>query len=215
MLTDEQIRKFCGDDEDRSELCNPFNIDEFTYATDGRFAIRIDRRNEYDSFEGPQSVKKLIAHDAIIPEDKWMLIPDVEKLIKWEQCDTCAGTGKIYTCPDCHGDGNVHFTSDSGYDYDPECKNCDGNGVVAGDNKKYPSRECRACLGTGKTVPPRQGIGLGKKYINPMLLKMIAELPNPLIAPDANPELSKAIPFKFDGGIGILMPMRKPVTYGL
>lgn len=50
-------------------------------------------------------------------------------------------------------------------------------------------------------------VKIGSKSVNPKYLKRIQELPNALVAPDATPK-EQAIPFKFDGGQGLLMPMR-------
>lgn len=78
---------------------------------------------------------------------------------------------------------------------------CRGTGKING------TEQCDICLGTGK-IKKYKIIELGNKLVNSELLLKLYDLPNCKIAPDAV-EYLKPIPFKFDNGIGIIMPCRK------
>lgn len=79
-----------------------------------------------------------------------------------------------------------------------DCMECFGDEC----DKQY----CRLCEGTGqseKYVP----VLLGNKKINSVYLRKIVDLPGLLLAPNMTPRTG-VMPFRFDGGRGLLMPMR-------
>ena len=51
-------------------------------------------------------------------------------------------------------------------------------------------------------------VTIGSKSISSLYLQLLQELPGILVAPDATPK-KNAIPFKFDGGCGLLMPLNQ------
>lgn len=112
MITKELLQKFCGT---RCILTQPSSQGEFTVATNGRFAIWIDRMAdvpEVDRFPNiftPNGVASQWQESGMwepMPQ-----LPPVEALTK--KCDTCHGSGS-HDCSKCE---NSH-----------ECGTCGGAG---------------------------------------------------------------------------------------
>ena len=89
-----------------------------------------------------------------------------------------------------------------------DCVDCDGTGK---SNQKcsYCHRygKCSKCEGTGKVkedIPPRY-LQIGDQFFDEKYLYLIQKLPNIQISP-ASGEIAARI--KFDGGEGLLMPVR-------
>lgn len=80
------------------------------------------------------------------------------------------------------------------------CEYCNGTGKIQG---RDDSGACRACMGFGEHPYRYTKAGPGA-YIANRYLRLISELPNPQIATDW---LSVCY-FTFDGGDGVVMPMR-------
>lgn len=91
-----------------------------------------------------------------------------------------------------------------------QCFCCGGSGKVLDDDddgeESATSYVCTVCGGSGKTdmVPVVFGnIGVSHHY-----LKMLQDLPNLKIDLTGGPK--DMIPFTFDGGVGLVMPMKLP-----
>ncbi|MCK9361657.1 hypothetical protein M0Q28_05570 [Patescibacteria group bacterium] len=90
---------------------------------------------------------------------------------------------KTVDCSECDGDGEVRHE---------ECPDCDGH-------------PCPDCDGTGK-VTPMQPVAVGNSHYQLAYLLILKALPNCKIGPNVNPMYQA--PFTFDGGDGLLMPMK-------
>lgn len=66
--------------------------------------------------------------------------------------------------------------------------------------------ECPNCDGSGRNYF-NVFVPFGNQLINPKYIRMISTLPNVVMA---NHPSDGPLSFKFDGGTGLLMPMRKP-----
>lgn len=76
-----------------------------------------------------------------------------------------------------------------------ECEACGHNG------------ECDYCDGTGFSVP-RTSIRIGNANLNRFYIEKLCRLPGVMLhVPPGRQELD-AVPFRFEHGIGVLMPMR-------
>lgn len=196
MIDDKTLRTFCERDG-RKELESPFNIGDHTYATNGHFAVRVAIRPEYKTAE--IKIQHMFPH-ANIPADKYIDLPAVVSPEEQIICTDCKGSGEDIECTDCDGTGEVSWMSPGGYNYEEDCQMCRSRGVIKGP--------CEKCGATGKTAKDKQ-IDVGSKLLSGRMLAIIAgTLKNVKIAPDAVPDLSP-VPFIFDGGEGIIMPLRK------
>jgi hypothetical protein len=117
------LQSFCSDDDVRVTLRRPFSYGKFTYATNGVFAVRIDRLDEVPEIQKPAMAEQL---DKIMsPADGASFKPidislpgDIENTSE-EECGDCDGRGKEHECPDC----------------ECECTSCDGSGRVSKADK--------------------------------------------------------------------------------
>jgi DnaJ-class molecular chaperone len=195
MIEDKTIRMFCSLDESRPTLNNPFNVGDFTYAINGHFGIRIARRHEYDQNTIIKNIECLYSVD--VNESLWIDLPGISEISEEVNCSFCMGEGNIVECPECEGIGEVSWTSDFGNEYDATCLSCHGSKKINGT--------CQECKGTGKKSIDIN-IEICSKLFNSRLLKIMHELPAVKFAPGAV-EKYKPVPFKFDGGIGVIMQM--------
>ena len=123
--------------------------------------------------------------------------PPPYRLEDAEQCSTCRGTGTVSECPECDGDGEIEFDTEF-HTYYVTCKSCDGDGVFAG-----PGRPCPVCKGAGRKLftPVKWQRG----FISMKHLDRIKVLPGLKLSLHGDP--LEIIRFRFDGGVGLLMPM--------
>jgi len=204
MITREQLQSFCEPKgTNRVALSNPFNCDGYTFSTDGHVCIRVELDDSIISHpDAPKTMQKIFV--TCDDDSKYIDIPEIEGVSLFVNCSTCEGTGKISICPECEGSGEVHFENDYS-DYDCDCDSCNGTGKYK--NGRVTNEECEDCNGTGK-ITKDIGIDIGTRYVTARLLGLVKGLPSVKIAPEATDGF-KPIPFKFDGGCGILMPRRR------
>ncbi len=85
-----------------------------------------------------------------------------------------------------------------------DCEECEGGEKTPHDCPDC-SCECESC-DNGK-VFDKSDVQVGSKKVQAKYLTLLQSLPGILVAPDATPAW-ECIPFKFDGGEGLLMPLR-------
>lgn len=142
---------FCSQDESRPNLLKPMSKGGFTFASDGRIAIRVERIESSEQSKHQQTVdalESLFASESFKVEVGW--IPVIEPTYTRRCCAEC---------------GSLLVASIDAVEV--------GNKLI------------------------------GSYYINKMML-----LPNCQINPTDNDRFSP-MPFRFDGGIGLIMPIRK------
>lgn len=200
------LKKFCRKNYCSETLSEPFSEGDYTYAADGSILIRVDKITEIIKSYPTIKPEKILEENKINRNEIWIDPPKFEIIEK--NCTECDGTGKVIVCKECDGKGSLEFSSNYN-DYEVECQSCFGKDI---ENEK-----CGDCDGTSKY----------KEYSNPkiekdividgslesieimlngMYLEMIQDLPNIKIALQDSPV--KPIKLKFDGGIGLLMPMK-------
>lgn len=114
MITLETLKTFCGEDETRAVLMEPFTIGEFTYATCGRMAVRVPAVLGLPVPDYPlpvESVEKAMRGYSD-RETGWQPAPTE---IPHTDCGKCYGTKQC----ECHCCDNVH-----------PCGYCDGAGEI-------------------------------------------------------------------------------------
>ena len=225
----------------RDNLAKPFTIDEHTYSTDGRILVRLPGRLAEPPCPEAANVAKIAVEEmgkalfSLTAQDKNILLP--KYAAPTVPCEPCAGTGlvKVVQCPSCQGQGEVELDGPYGIEYGAQCVVCEGTEVISKNDltdwlsdktalvrdyeaaEKVHDEKCNRCQGTGKYGIEKR-ITLGDKdFRQDLLAKLTGALENvklyPYLAPGDDPTTGWAKPayFIFDGGDGILMPMRKEV----
>lgn len=213
MIPNELIEKFCNPYEKfRKILRSPFVYEGQTYATNAHIAIRVEFDSAHANYPQPHLVvdgekvaKGLFNFFRAKPAPDLKPIPEWNRDANIAKCESCNGTGKVVDCPECDGQGEVDLET-SYHDYTCECKTCHGDGVMSSNLRpSSEERQCFACYGFGidgfKKPIVLNGIGISAAY-----LRLIESLPNPLIDLTGGP--MDQVHFAFDGGRGIVMPMR-------
>jgi hypothetical protein len=198
MMDKETLCKFA--DPTNPKICGPFSFGEYSYATNGHILVRVARMDDVPEWEAINggAAKMFAGLDVAALGPLLVDIPDFEQLAP-DRCYTCKGSGKVSECPECGGEGEVTVGNDFNY-YECECLTCNGNGHVSGGDSV-----CQSCYGSGtkqvvKRVPMGEA-GFSTKYLN----MMRDLLPGARIAPT---KAEGANYFMFNGGDGLIMPMR-------
>ena len=169
------LKPFCGDNDIRYYLNEPFSEGEFTYATNGHILIRVPRRDDAKEVEADSMKNRLPKMFADNPFLLPVEIPDIPPMVEGD-CDCCNGEGT----------------------HDYKCGNA-------------PPYACGECNGTGKQMTELGDtqwpeIEVGNAAFAPKYLRLIKTLPGIQFSPNTR---DHSAAFKFDGGDGLLMPMRK------
>jgi len=128
VITLDQIKSFCSTDPIRFKLAEPFNLEEWTYATDGRIIVRIKRGLETLQTAKEANINPLSAYNGVFTD--WFKLPAFEvepepvpPEPKRTICNECDGTGDCDCyCPKCDG----------------ECEECGGEGEITDLGPKPP-----------------------------------------------------------------------------
>lgn len=160
--TDLQV--FCGTNEDRVELMQPWSRGEWSYATDGRVMVRVPRRGEVlDIAFAPMNAAALFT-ESFPRETSWEVLPELPE-ITMKDCLWCDG-----------------LKSEEG----PGCDECGGEG-------KMPNlTPCR----------------FGERDLNLIYLHKLARLGRVELAVEFGLH-DTPLAFRWEGGQGLLMPMRR------
>ena len=198
IITLETLARFCSEDE-RLSYSTPFSSDKFTYATDARIIIRVDRVETVPSDDRVGSYNEAI-EKAFAAAAAWIAVPgelEIPPAPEEKPCQECGGNFPP-ECQECGGSGVVEwvYTGLDGktYYYDAECPVCFGTGG-----------SCSRCGGTGKEELPFETMQVGNCTLNPKYLRLIALLPDAEISPNG-PDQPAAI--SFFRGVGAVMPLR-------
>lgn len=198
-LAESLLRSFCAGAHDwRVYLHEPITRHGFTYATDGHVLVRVpaDGREQTANFPPIDLDKPLRPHCKVFAP---LVLPPRPEL---PPCDGCAGTGEVAACRHCEGEGVSEC--DMGHEHD--CDRCEGRGTVAG-----AGLECQHCRGAKvRKVARTQAdvdaveVTIGTARFDWFLLERVMALPGIEFGiPDGDGE---PCPFRFDGGIGSVMP---------
>ena len=202
-MNKQDLLPFCSTDPCRYSLSIPWNIEGFTYASDGKALIRVPAIAECE--RGIHDPYSPVIHPGTIPDADSPAWQDITLPDGWQDtppviidCKACDGTGKIRDCPECGGAGETTRCECGNV---KTCRECDGEGTLVGEGKP-----CEGCNGDGKTegetlIPFSPGFSL--RLHN---LKRIATLPEWRLRhhPD-NPTLR----IDFTGGCGAIMAVRQ------
>ena len=189
----ELLKKFVSQGDPREYMRSPFNRGEWTYATNGHIAVRVPKIDGVEALP-KKHIPNLEGLFQSASGNDFIVLPTLPTP---ENCQMCNGTGVAYECEECDGDGEFEHGS-----HTYKCKECGGHGQVAYSGGI--DTVCRHCGGAGVTrYKPMQ---VGGSHFDLFYLHLINGLPEAKFAPGAR-QLDMAR-FVFDGGEGILMPMR-------
>ena len=206
MITIEQLQKFCAPDDARLFCTRPYPLDGNTIATDGKILVCVNSDLGAEPVESPVSVA---ARKYINPSDFIEGFAPLEIVITDSDYVVCAkcGGSKIEIrnkkssrpCGDCDGEGHFHHR---GHSY--ECKECDGEGREEFALAETETIACEKCNGSGTefSCVEVDGMEYQTKYIAAILSLPVVQYKSPK-------EKYEAMLFKFDGGVGRLMPVVK------
>lgn len=195
-----------------------FDLDGYLAATQGHYLV-VDTSSKstfygFPKFEdliSPQNSGKLQhqIHTIITSPEQfiWVDMPEISEDLH-RDCRECNSRGmeKVFqgNCPECDGDGNLSFENEHN-SYEVECKSCDGRG------EQYVGlRFCSTCAGTKKHVMHipivHPGLGSDNWCLNGAHVKKFSSLAHCQIA---WVDEWQTYAVKFDGGVAIILPMRK------
>lgn len=204
-----KIEDFCADssDEIREYLYCPFVFKGKSYASNGHIAVCVPASESSPDSEG--SFGRIISglFEAANFDAGLEPLP-AYPAIELPKCKVCDGVGKrepLQECPECRGEGFVEWDSGQHF-YDADCKECDGDAEVRiADAEDVTCERCGGA-GTEMDVP----VMFGETAINYRYLKLMETLPGLLVGLSGR-KFPDVIPFKFDGGVGLVMPIRPDI----
>jgi len=196
------LKTFCGTDETRPSLMEPFSDDRYTYATDGRIIVRVPR---IESITGHEKHPQY-ACDLFPDESHYLPVEYPQGLESFVaepvDCECCGGTGKQSKCRDCDGDGNKECP-ECGTVH--KCESCRGTGLIIGNRAIGDEVDCEDCEGIGK-IEKRFIVSLnrGAVFVDLKYIKLANTLPGLWLKYDGN---QSPLYFTFAGGDGVMMPL--------
>jgi hypothetical protein len=195
------LEKFCTDDGGgRFSMATPFvqaSKDDrlFAYATNAAICVRADASqcNRGDSDSPRPSANRLPwQHDTLSGWKPW----PKENYLLASNSD----------CPACNGYGTASGT------FGVECAECEGFGclVCSGNGAIDPTGPCRACGGKPIGIRPdiqRVGDFFVASKQDRVIRANLRDLEWTRIGPPTPVMVAHIIAFRFDGGLGLLMPL--------
>lgn len=199
------------------KLAVPWSFGEFTYASDGVIIIRVPRLPDApENVNAPQAWRGELPGMFTREPVEWVDVPTVD--YKGGPCSVCNGTAEAFMCPECEGEGEVYLATKFN-DYDEQdCKSCTTTGVLSKARwaafvklhhfKGDPIMvDCSVCNSTGMELTTASklvnGVRISERY-----LWIICNLPGAQLGTFGAED---AVRFQFDGGDGLVMPMRPEV----
>jgi hypothetical protein len=192
------LAPFCSEVPARPYLHQPFTFGDFTYATDGIVAIRVQRRETIperllDECPAMQtSIERifatLIAASDFAPMPAFEIVTDRPR-----KCTSCEGRGYLRPCHAC----DAHP--------DKGCQRCEGHRWVPCKKEAENAEACDFCDGTGKYRQRRAHFP--SHDFQPDYIEKVQALPTLEVAFGGDP--AKPLSFRFEGGCGLLMPLRR------
>jgi hypothetical protein len=187
----ELLQRFCATTNDtRVWLQKPWRDAGHIYATNGHMIVRIpDDGREVSAND--KSHTKVPGWFSKHKGCEFIPIPD---LLPEPPCEVCDGKGwhDGADCGECEGGKFEHGS----HTYD--CMHCGATGRIAAESI------CLTCDGFGTTAHNSR-TAIGNTCYQTRYLKFLSTLPGIMISPNGP---SDPCAFRFDGGSGLIMPMR-------
>lgn len=191
------LEPFCAKDKFRMNILTPWNQGGYTFASDGRVIVRVDEQ-EVPEVSGVNRTNGNLILESHIDVAKWISIKNIEP--EMHACTTCAGKGHgPFVCDECDGAGETecyHCGQDS------HCDACNGLGEYGAKGETCPECEGK------KEVEWPYGSETPAGNISSTYLRLCNTLPNCQFGITQKFAPEGIIPFRFDYGIGCVMPIR-------
>jgi hypothetical protein len=202
MITLETLKKFCG--EWPEWITEPWTWEKHSYATDGFMVLRVPSDMLFTGkITNPSPAMKL----------HWEIL-DGRTYFRLRR-ERFEAVREKHLCGECSPDAPPGIPCRQSGDADYHCWKCDGRGYVKSGNL-YNTAQCPHCAGTRwdngavwclrKTHPEGHGY-----HVNPKILQKLMETFGDLEFTEPIKDTHHNYPpigFRFDGGDGLLMPMR-------
>lgn len=218
-ITQEILKRFCAtkSNDPREYLYAPMLIEGWLCATNGHVVVGIPPTGADDATpaapapiikKGISSIRQMWEQ---VTADQWRPWTDLNRCSQTPPtCDCCQGSGwvTVTQCNHCDGEGKFRYL---GLYY--ECKNCNEEGVhwYPATSQTTAAMPCQICDGHGAvwsglvaTMPGIQHYGLQERYAT-----LLQDYPGIEWAPPRHSGTDcGAIPIRFNGGWGAVMPYR-------
>lgn len=199
------LTKFNEQEDVRPYVREPFKLGDYSYHTNGYICIRTELDDKHQELELTERNGKIVdrisklfsARDFY--SNEFIQLPELEDMT-FEPCKHCNGVGKLDTCPECEGWCEVTARTEFN-EYEVPCKTCDETGKV---KSEQATENCDWCNGTGKiTSNYNEPVSCCGQHMSLGLAHKIADLPDLKVGFEKGMYV-----FKFNGGEGVLMPLR-------
>ena len=206
---------WCGT-YDTPNITTPWSDQHYSYATNGFVLVRVERRADVPERDDAPDIRGVVGDYPIDSVGlRFCPMPEFERAPE-RPCTSCGGHGSVWNCPTCAGDG---ATTCPTCRHSHECTRCGGGGFLRhadGVIDAGKSRRCTDCYGDGLDMsgPARAAVpGVllpSRALVSLRWLHRVSTLPGIAIdlAYRQRDELMAPIRFRFDGGVGWLMPKR-------
>lgn len=195
MKPQEILQMFiAGSNESHQFMQAPILRGDWIYATNGHVAVRVPKQEGIDATE-TDSIPQM---PSLFDNGRRESFDELPRLPVAQKCPKCDGRGHAYECPDCDGDGVFYHGQ---HEYDCEECNCSGQVMSGEESDKQP---CWKCNGLGDAAQP---VAVAHQYFDRRYLAKIKQLPGVKFSPNPGDAMGSGY-FTFDGGEGLIMPMR-------
>ena len=161
---------FCAKDDIRSYLNHPFAVGDYTAASNGHVVAFSKAAPGSLGVTKESTAKTLAGILGSIDNAEWTPLPEITIPHK-DLCACCGGSGKMFICPECDGDGEVLLENDYS-EYECECRTCHGRGKLK-DSKRNKPTACDDCCGSGRKYPEKARVKICGVSISPVYAELI------------------------------------------
>lgn len=188
-------------------LSTPWSVGDHSVATNGHILVRVPRRDDIPENDKAPSLETVLA--SAFPSDDFIPFPAFTPAPA-EPCNDCRGIGRVTECEDCDGEGE-HECLECGNE--TECASCQGSGVHPDRLGDAEAIKCAACAGSGHRDDKCSVTLADNLHISQRYALLIADLPAArIVSVPRDPKDLRAVPFVFDGGDGLVMPLSRPYS---
>ncbi len=148
----EWLGQFCT--EFSPGLESPFADQGYIVASDGKVLVAVQYDERFGDVRPRPAELWEIPFSPVYPGE-WHEMPEIDQPAK-VMCGLCNGSGKVYECPECEGEGFLAVSN--GFNtYDVSCKACNEEGYVSvAIRPEMRALTCHRCEGSGQVLESRK-----------------------------------------------------------